>query len=100
MNQLANNGKTAMKNFPGQSRSHSRFGPRNWNFRLGGMLALLVALYLAAPGELLACPNCKNAFRAGVDRAYAASILFMLGMPFALLGAWGLAILRMLRRRA
>lgn len=68
---------------------------RNWFVGF----ALLAVCYLAAPGELWGCPNCKNAFRAGVDRAYAASILFMLGMPFALLGAWGLAILRMIRRR-
>lgn len=68
---------------------------RNWFFGF----SLLTLCYLAAPDALWACPNCKNAFRAGVDRAYAASILFMLGMPFALLGAWGLAILRMIRRR-
>lgn len=64
-----------------------------------GVFALLILCYLAAPAELWACPNCKNAFRAGVDRAYAASILFMLGMPFALLSAWGWAIFRLLRRR-
>lgn len=61
---------------------------------------LLVALLLlAAPAELLGCPNCKNALRAGVERAYAASILFLLGVPFALLGAWGVAIHRLVRRR-
>lgn len=74
-------------------------------FWLGGwktpILAGCIAVFLLAvcPGELLACPNCKNAFRAGVERAYAASILFLLGMPFALLGAWGVAIYRLLRRR-
>lgn len=62
------------------------------------ILLLAVGFMLLSPGEAWACPNCKQAFRAGVERAYAASILFLLGMPFALLGAWGLAIFRMLRR--
>jgi len=75
-----------------------RFRPNGWKtFALAGCLAIF--LLLACPGELLACPNCKNGFRAGVERAYAASILFLLGMPFALLGAWGVAIYRLLRRR-
>jgi len=64
---------------------------------LAGCIAIL--LLAACPGELWACPNCKNAFRAGVERAYAASILLLLGMPFALLGGWGVAIYRLLRRR-
>ncbi len=65
------------------------------------LVILLLALGwgLMTPGEAWACPNCKQAFRAGVDRAYAASILFLLGMPFALLSAWGVAIFRMIRRR-
>ncbi len=62
------------------------------------ILLLAVGLMLLTPGEAWACPNCKQAFRAGVERAYAASILFLLGMPFALLGAWGVAVYRMIRR--
>ena len=74
-------------------------------FRPGGKRPLLLAgcigilLLVVCPGELLACPNCKNAFRAGVEKAYAASILFLLGVPFALLGGWGVAIYRLLHRR-
>lgn len=83
--------------------------PKNKSSRLANGLfrnrlvwAVLLALIGVAwlPGELSACPNCKNAFRAGVERAYAASILFMLGVPFAVLGGWGIAIYRLLRRRA
>ena len=88
-----------MKRWSAQIRTASPVSSLLGNRRVVGMLLLLMVLALAGPGELAACPNCKNAFRAGVDRAYAASILFMLGMPFALLGAWGLAILRMIRRR-
>ena len=75
-----------------------------WNGLLRSRLvsAILLGLVLVVllPGELFACPNCKNAFRAGVERAYAASILFMLGVPFAVLGGWGIAIYRLVRRRA
>jgi hypothetical protein len=78
----------------------SGLGNLSLNWRVGGIAFLLLAFYSTCPGEVMACPNCKNALRAGVDRAYAASILFMLGMPFALLGAWGWAIFRMLRGRA
>jgi len=79
-------------------KTDCRFRLNGWKtLALTGCLAIL--MLAACPGELWACPNCKNAFRAGVERAYAASILFMLGMPFPLLGAWGVAIYRLLRRR-
>jgi hypothetical protein len=79
-------------------RTEDGFHPRRArSLLLAGCLAVL--LLAVCPGELWACPNCKNAFRVGVERAYAASILFLLGMPFALLGGWGVAIYRLLRRR-
>jgi hypothetical protein len=80
-------------------RTENEFRPRRAKSLLvAGCIAIL--LLAVCPGELWACPNCKNAFRAGVERAYAASILFLLGMPFALLGGWGVAIYRLLRRRS
>jgi hypothetical protein len=80
-------------------RTENEFRPRRAKLLLvAGCIAIL--LLAVCPGELWACPNCKNAFRAGVERAYAASILFLLGMPFALLGGWGVAIYRLLRRRS
>lgn len=58
-------------------------------------LCLVAALVLCGPTatELLACPMCKAANdAAGQARthAYFVSILFMLSMPFALLGGFGL----------
>ncbi|MBL8888996.1 MAG: hypothetical protein JNL67_03390 [Planctomycetaceae bacterium] len=48
----------------------------------------------------MACPNCKDTLAEQGGRlqyAYAFSIALMIGAPFGILGAWGLAIYRMVR---
>jgi uncharacterized membrane protein len=68
------------------------------------VLALAVVLLLV--GEVSACPNCKEAMAAQTGDAarlkdgYYYSILFMMGMPFLLLGTGALMVVRAVKRGA
>jgi hypothetical protein len=79
--------------------------------RVRGTLLVLVAtslfsLNLALPGEAVACPNCKEAVSAqpsemaGMARGYNYSVLFMLSVPFTLLGTGTFMVVRAARRGA
>ena len=64
-------------------------------------LTLVLALGAAiAPEAALACPNCKDAVAdtdtglTGVARGYGISILFMISLPFSLLGFLGFILWR------
>ncbi|MDR3621388.1 MAG: hypothetical protein P4L85_18700 [Paludisphaera borealis] len=59
-----------------------------------------LAVALAIPGEASACPNCKEAVSAqpaDVARmadGYNWSVMFMIGVPFTMLGAGAFAVRR------
>lgn len=71
---------------------------------------LLLALLLAAPAPLFACPSCADAVPQGtgggdedaynLSRAYNQSILLMLAVPYTMLGVVGFLVYRHLRARA
>ena len=71
-------------------------------FRTHLLPALLLALGLAAP--LRACPNCKEAVAAQPEEVaemksgYNYSVLFMVGMPFSLLGIGSFMVARAVKR--
>lgn len=65
------------------------------------ILALAAVLLLV--GDASACPNCKEAVASqgnaeGVKQGYFWSILFMIGMPFTLLSAGTLMVVRAAKR--
>ena len=65
------------------------------------MLALLLLLAWAVDAS--ACPNCKEAISSqgngeSLKTGYFWSILFMIGMPFSMLGAGSLMVVRAARR--
>ncbi len=69
--------------------------------------ALVIAAALAMPGAARACPNCKEAVanQPGSDAAamrdgYFWSILLMMGMPFGMLSAGTLLVVRAVKRGA
>jgi hypothetical protein len=79
------------------------------NSRIKRLLPLVGALafLLVVAASVEACPNCKEALAAndptqsGVVKGYFYSILFMLGMPFALLGCFSIYMYRqVLKARA
>jgi hypothetical protein len=59
-----------------------------------------VAIVSATTGEAVACPNCKEAVSAQPEEVaamasgYNWSILFMIGVPFSMLGAGAFAVRR------
>lgn len=68
---------------------------------------LSVALVILCASDALACPGCKEALAdaqgsdsAGMRTGYFWSILFMIGMPFSLLSAGALAVVRAVKRGA
>ena len=67
---------------------------------------LTLALVPGRRAWLQACPNCKDALAAnsegGADlvRGYFYSILFMMGMPFTLLGAFSFSMYRSAVKKA
>ena len=68
--------------------------------------AVLVVVVLVAGGPLLeACPGCKDALaendpqQAQMARGYFWSILFMMAMPFALVGTFGTFCYLEIRRK-
>lgn len=61
---------------------------------------LTACVLLLTADVAVACPNCKDTLAEHGGRlqyAYAFSIALMIGAPFGILGAWGLAIYRMFR---
>jgi hypothetical protein len=69
---------------------------------LPGVLACAVALLAASVVQ--ACPNCKEALAANSEgggdlvRGYFYSILFMMGMPFTILGAFSFSMYRAVKK--
>jgi hypothetical protein len=74
--------------------------------RLTAVLALALLASLALSGHASACPNCKEAVSAqpseaaGMARGYNYSVLFMVSMPFVLMGTGALMIARAAKRGA
>jgi hypothetical protein len=71
------------------------------------MVLSVLAIVLVVAASVHACPNCKEALAAndptqsGVVKGYFYSILFMLGMPFAVLGCFSVYMYRqVLKARA
>ncbi|AGA30960.1 hypothetical protein [Singulisphaera acidiphila] len=70
---------------------------------VGRVLPVLV-LVLGLSANLSACPNCKEAVAAqpsevaNMKNGYNWSVLFMMGMPFTLLGTGALMIARGVKR--
>jgi hypothetical protein len=65
--------------------------------------AIAVAVLLAGVQTATACPSCKEALAAGTGggdlmSGFFWSILFMLSMPFLLLGSFGLYFYYLVRR--
>ncbi len=62
--------------------------------------AVIFALLLW-PAVADACPNCKNNLGANHQAmGFAISIVFMMGMPFAIFAGWCLTIWRLIKKRA
>lgn len=64
---------------------------------------LALALIGSAPRPAPACPNCKEAVASqgngqSLQQGYFYSILFMMGMPFALLGTGAFFVTRAIKR--
>lgn len=71
---------------------------------VGALFALTLLLGFAAPAS--ACPNCKEAVAAQPEEAgaigngYNYSVLFMMAMPFSLLGLGSFMVARAVKRGA
>ena len=64
-----------------------------------GLLAVMFVLsVLLLVDSACACPKCKDNLNGDSATAFAASILFMMSMPFAIFGGWIVTILRLRRR--
>jgi hypothetical protein len=67
---------------------------------------LMLTLLLGPAGPAFSCPNCKEAVSAqpsevaGMASGYNWSVLFMLGVPFTMLGTGTLVVVRAARRGA
>lgn len=111
MNELARNKTTLAMNpdssLPGSHRprktrqrptcGHATCGHASVHKRrLVATAAILIVLLTA--DSVWACPNCKDNLSGDSATAFAASILFMMSMPFAIFGGWIVAILRLRRR--
>ena len=76
------------------------------SLRLTTVIALTLLVTTAAPGRATACPNCKEAVSAqpselaGIARGYNYSVMFMVSMPFVMLGTGVLMVARAVRRGA
>ncbi len=72
--------------------------------RLVHRLLPIVVLLVGMSGEVSACPNCKEAVAAQPNEAasmkngYNYSVLFMIAMPFTLLGAGSFMVVRAVKR--
>ncbi|WZO95959.1 hypothetical protein EP7_002932 [Isosphaeraceae bacterium EP7] len=69
------------------------------------ILAFALLLLLVWVGDASACPNCKEAIAAqgngeSLKTGYFWSILFMIAMPFGLLGTGTLMVVRAVKRGA
>jgi heme/copper-type cytochrome/quinol oxidase subunit 2 len=69
------------------------------------IIAFALLLLLAWAGDASACPNCKEAIAAqgngeSLKTGYFWSILFMIAMPFSLLGTGTLMVVRAVKRGA
>jgi hypothetical protein len=72
--------------------------------RTSRLTAVLVLASSALSGPASACPNCKEAVAAqpaeaaNIAQGYNWSVLFMVGMPFLLLGTGSLMVARAVKR--
>lgn len=72
--------------------------------RRAGRLVGAWVLVLGLAGEVAACPNCKEAVAAqpsevaAMKNGYNWSVLFMMAMPFTLLGTGALMVARAVKR--
>lgn len=62
------------------------------------LLVVSVCTILIFAETAWGCPNCKDNLNGDSATAFAASILFMMSMPFAIFGGWIVSILRLRRR--
>ena len=68
---------------------------RFWAF----WLALAPLVVLLCPGVADACPNCKDGlYENYLAMAFGCSVLFMLAMPFSIMGAWLIYFLRVAKQ--
>ena len=69
-----------------------------------GIVLALALLLVGAGSSASACPNCKEAVSAqpsevaGMARGYNMSVLFMLAVPFTMLGGGAFAVARAVKR--
>jgi hypothetical protein len=76
---------------------------RIWRNSLLGM-AVATLILVAGSGRAIACPNCKEAVSlqtdevAGLSSGYNWSVLFMLAVPFSLMGTGALLVHRAVKR--
>lgn len=72
--------------------------------RLVLAIALVLLLWQAVPGRAVACPNCKEAVAAqphevaAMARGYNWSVLFMVSVPFLMIGTGAFLVTRAARR--
>ncbi len=66
------------------------------SIRIAIFLVFVAGVSVCAMGTAEACPTCKEAIHQnGSGAAYAASILFMMSMPFAIMAFWTILILNL-----
>ncbi len=74
--------------------------------RLGRVLAVAFIISLLSAREAMACPNCKEAVSATSSEAadmadgFNWSVMFMLSVPFSLLGTGALMVRRAVKKGA
>lgn len=69
---------------------------------LKGLVVMILLTF--AVGIVSSCPNCKDGFAEGTPAArvgemYSYSTLFLLAVPFALLGTFGTVLFRIVKKR-
>ena len=76
---------------------------RTWASQIT-LFVLLLAVFFCAANIASACPTCKDAVaandpeHAGIVKGYFYSILFMMGMPYAIITCFGLYMWRQVKR--
>ena len=68
--------------------------------RIVPVLAIGLLTLLCNPADAIACPTCKDGLADHTALGYAISILFMMGMPFLILGFWTVTAIRLRRLAA
>ncbi len=63
-------------------------------------LIILIGCQFIGTESVQACPTCKDGLSSGLAFGYAFSILFMMGMPFAIFSFWAITIVRLRAKAA